>query len=254
MVNVGFAGSSTFGRAPMPTSLPLPSRVATGSPPACENSSPCSSLCFRPVHDHYAALNLTAHLFLPPPPILVLLLLLAYLHGLFVFMCLISVAHARVVAADDDVDDEEVIMFQPAGGGMGGGTPAGGPNWTAAPPSAGSSGSNTTSGSAAGAGSFPVVVPAGSFAEPTGGGGELTILHCGLRARLTPSGTGSHGDRGEVRPGDWECPSCGVNVYGSRSACFRCRTAKPGESTQRIQTHTAVPSTAQLKTFCSCRI
>ena len=30
------------------------------------------------------------------------------------------------------------------------------------------------------------------------------------------------------RPGDWECPKCGANVFASKLACFKCRTPKPG--------------------------
>jgi RNA recognition motif-containing protein len=30
------------------------------------------------------------------------------------------------------------------------------------------------------------------------------------------------------RPGDWTCPSCNANVFASKSACFKCFTAKPG--------------------------
>ena len=42
---------------------------------------------------------------------------------------------------------------------------------------------------------------------------------------------GSHGSfgggRGNVRPGDWECPSCGANVFASKRNCFKCGTPKP---------------------------
>jgi len=27
---------------------------------------------------------------------------------------------------------------------------------------------------------------------------------------------------GDIRPGDWTCPGCNVNVFASRNACFRC--------------------------------
>ena len=30
-----------------------------------------------------------------------------------------------------------------------------------------------------------------------------------------------------LRPGDWACPTCGVNVFATRSACFRCNTPRP---------------------------
>jgi len=29
------------------------------------------------------------------------------------------------------------------------------------------------------------------------------------------------------RPGDWVCPSCGINCYGSKMECFKCGTPKP---------------------------
>merc|ERR1711870_231408 len=33
-----------------------------------------------------------------------------------------------------------------------------------------------------------------------------------------------------IRPGDWECPTCGLNVFASKSVCFKCGT--PKESTR----------------------
>jgi len=58
--------------------------------------------------------------------------------------------------------------------------------------------------------SAKIVVPRG---ERGGGGGERG------------GGCGSGGDN--FRPGDWECPSCGANVFGSKSACFKCGEPKP---------------------------
>lgn len=40
-------------------------------------------------------------------------------------------------------------------------------------------------------------------------------------------GGGQGGMRGDRRPGDWECPKCGVNNFASREMCFKCNTAKP---------------------------
>lgn len=37
------------------------------------------------------------------------------------------------------------------------------------------------------------------------------------------------GGRTDVRPGDWNCPTCGVNVYSTRLQCFRCHTPKPAQ-------------------------
>ena len=42
------------------------------------------------------------------------------------------------------------------------------------------------------------------------------------------SGPMGGGNGGDVRPGDWTCPSCGANVFASKLACFRCSTPKPG--------------------------
>jgi len=46
----------------------------------------------------------------------------------------------------------------------------------------------------------------------------------------------------DARIGDWMCPECGVNVFASKSACFRCRAPKPamassesGDSERRAQ-------------------
>jgi len=32
-----------------------------------------------------------------------------------------------------------------------------------------------------------------------------------------------------IRAGDWECPACGTNVFGSKAACYKCKTPKPTE-------------------------
>ncbi|EKX48669.1 hypothetical protein GUITHDRAFT_162274 [Guillardia theta CCMP2712] len=35
------------------------------------------------------------------------------------------------------------------------------------------------------------------------------------------------------RPGDWQCPGCGSNVFASKMICYKCRTPKPeGASSQ----------------------
>ncbi|KAI8146123.1 hypothetical protein BJV82DRAFT_655020 [Fennellomyces sp. T-0311] len=31
----------------------------------------------------------------------------------------------------------------------------------------------------------------------------------------------------EPRPGDWDCPECGVNNFASRQECFKCQAARP---------------------------
>jgi rubredoxin len=40
-------------------------------------------------------------------------------------------------------------------------------------------------------------------------------------------GGGGHGYEDDTRPGDWRCPKCAANVFASKSACFKCGTAKP---------------------------
>mmetsp|Transcript_103683 Transcript_103683/g.278595 ORF Transcript_103683/g.278595 Transcript_103683/m.278595 type:complete len:178 (-) Transcript_103683:482-1015(-) len=41
-------------------------------------------------------------------------------------------------------------------------------------------------------------------------------------------GRGSGGKGGDARPGDWECPGCGANVFASKDACFKCGERKRG--------------------------
>jgi len=36
------------------------------------------------------------------------------------------------------------------------------------------------------------------------------------------------GDRGDKRPGDWQCPKCGLNCFARRDTCFKCGTRKDG--------------------------
>jgi len=40
-------------------------------------------------------------------------------------------------------------------------------------------------------------------------------------------GGGMGGGGGDVRAGDWTCPSCNANVFASKTSCFRCGTPKP---------------------------
>ena len=37
----------------------------------------------------------------------------------------------------------------------------------------------------------------------------------------------------ETKPGDWTCGECGINVFASKSECFRCRTPKPAGAAAR---------------------
>ena len=48
------------------------------------------------------------------------------------------------------------------------------------------------------------------------------------RSKRKSEGTGGKGrDKAEVRPGDWTCPKCKLNVFASKAACFKCGAAKP---------------------------
>merc|ERR1712136_559199 len=38
---------------------------------------------------------------------------------------------------------------------------------------------------------------------------------------------GGGGKGGDTRPGDWECPGCGINVFASKNECFKCGEQKP---------------------------
>ena len=44
-------------------------------------------------------------------------------------------------------------------------------------------------------------------------------------ARLGPRG--ARGAPLEVKPGDWTCAECGINVFASKTECFRCRAPRP---------------------------
>lgn len=39
-----------------------------------------------------------------------------------------------------------------------------------------------------------------------------------------------YSSRSNVKPGDWDCPSCQFSNFASRTACFKCRTPKDGDS------------------------
>ena len=46
--------------------------------------------------------------------------------------------------------------------------------------------------------------------------------HLARRSRAAPV------TMGDVRPGDWTCPSCGANVFASKMNCYKCQAPKPG--------------------------
>ena len=70
-------------------------------------------------------------------------------------------------------------------------------------------------------------VPSPGFAQapgappPYGGGG-------GYGGGFGGGGGYGGGGGGNVRPGDWTCPSCGANVFASKTNCFKCNAPKPG--------------------------
>ncbi|XP_045617589.1 uncharacterized protein [Procambarus clarkii] len=39
-----------------------------------------------------------------------------------------------------------------------------------------------------------------------------------------------YSSRSSSKPGDWDCPSCQFSNFASRTACFKCRTPKDGDS------------------------
>jgi len=45
---------------------------------------------------------------------------------------------------------------------------------------------------------------------------------------VVPRSERDGGGGGRERPADWDCPKCGANVFGSKSACFKCGEPKPG--------------------------
>mmetsp|Transcript_45263 Transcript_45263/g.80299 ORF Transcript_45263/g.80299 Transcript_45263/m.80299 type:complete len:188 (-) Transcript_45263:82-645(-) len=50
------------------------------------------------------------------------------------------------------------------------------------------------------------------------------------RSRGGGGGRSYGGDKGGSKgskPGDWECPNCGFNVFASKSECFKCGEPKP---------------------------
>ncbi len=74
------------------------------------------------------------------------------------------------------------------------------------------------------------------YAEVGGGGGGYGGDRGGYGGgggggRSYGSGYGGGGGGGggyqDVRPGDWECPSCGANVFASKNNCFKCGTPRP---------------------------
>lgn len=44
---------------------------------------------------------------------------------------------------------------------------------------------------------------------------------------------GGGGGGGDTRPGDWECPECGANVFASKDRCFKCGASKRGSGGDR---------------------
>jgi hypothetical protein len=65
---------------------------------------------------------------------------------------------------------------------------------------------------------------------------EMKMLAVRLAKSSSNTGSGGGGDGGRGaaaagRSGDWACPSCEASVFASKSACFKCGTPRPGDST-----------------------
>ena len=61
-------------------------------------------------------------------------------------------------------------------------------------------------------------------------------------------GFGGGGGGRDVRPGDWECPSCQAHVFASKTHCFRCNTPKPVRACARV----CVCARAYVCFLCAC--
>jgi len=49
-----------------------------------------------------------------------------------------------------------------------------------------------------------------------------------INALAAAAAPGAAAGSQESRPGDWTCPSCGANVFASKSSCFKCGATKSG--------------------------
>ena len=59
--------------------------------------------------------------------------------------------------------------------------------------------------------------------------GLLRPFPAGWGDRYSDHDSGSrdrYSSRSNVKPGDWDCPSCQFSNFASRTACFKCRTPK----------------------------
>lgn len=115
---------------------------------------------------------------------------------------------------------------QPGFGGGGGGTLGFGGAPAPAAASAPWAGGNSTP-------SAPSSVP-GGFSGGAPGGGRWDPSAFGLGGAGAGSagvggggGQAGPGDRFGTRAGDWACPNCGLNVWGSKDSCFKCGATKP---------------------------
>ena len=60
-------------------------------------------------------------------------------------------------------------------------------------------------------------------------GSQYFILRMSYGGRYESRGGGGGGGQGrDVRPGDWECESCGGNNFARRDTCFKCEAPKGG--------------------------
>ena len=58
---------------------------------------------------------------------------------------------------------------------------------------------------------------------------------------------GFGGGGGEVRPGDWTCPSCQANVFASKDACFKCGEPKPRGGGGPLRFRSALESLSEVR-------
>eukprot|EP00927_Polykrikos_kofoidii_P064021 TRINITY_DN58_c0_g2_i2.p1 TRINITY_DN58_c0_g2~~TRINITY_DN58_c0_g2_i2.p1 ORF type:complete len:192 (-),score=34.30 TRINITY_DN58_c0_g2_i2:56-565(-) len=62
-----------------------------------------------------------------------------------------------------------------------------------------------------------------------GGGGGGGRGRSRSRDRGSAGGGGGGyggGGKSDTRPGDWECPGCGLNIFASKDSCFKCGATK----------------------------
>ena len=84
-----------------------------------------------------------------------------------------------------------------------------------------------------------------------------SVLYTG-KGSSKGKGSKGKGKGGNVQPGDWTCPACGVNVFASKNACFKCGAVKPGQNAALLASGTStIPCKYHAQGTCrygtSCR-